>query len=174
MSGENLVDINPAGLAAEAGAVEIPEQPGAQHDEPAAADGTGSAPAAGELTMEQLQAHLPAWKPGTDLIANTFADVIAPNWRLSALERDQVSSSLALALAAWFPDDVIPLKYLVLLNVGASVWNLAASRRDPRTGKFIPMRIAPPEDGAKTAGDSAGAGNSGGATTSGHAAPTST
>ena len=172
VSGENLVDIEPNNLAAEVAAVEIPEQAGAP-PAPAAAPGESIATAAAELTMEQLQANVPAWKPGTDLIANTLADVVAPNWRITREEREQVSGAFALALSAWFPDDVIPIKYLVLMNVGASLWNLAASRRDPNTGKFIPLRLAPAADAAKTAeppaAPAAGAANastSSGATTS--------
>lgn len=169
MTAENIVEVNPEGLAAEAGAVEIPTEPGAP---PAPAGAQQVAPS--EMTMEQLQAHVPAWKPGTDLIANTFADLIAPNWRLTALERDQVSGSLALALSTWFPDDVIPVKYLVLLNVGASFWNLAASRRDPQTGKILPMRLAPPPDSAKTADAPAPASGETVTTSANSAAATST
>lgn len=177
VSGDNLVDIEPQNLAAEAASVEIPAEPaGAPAPATPGAEAAPVAAAAAELTMEQLQASVPAWKPGTDLIANTLADVIAPNWRITREERDQVSGAFALALAAWFPDDVIPIKYLVLMNVGASLWNLAASRRDPTTGKFIPMRIAPPADAAKTAGEGAApAAASGPVTTStGSAATTST
>ncbi len=172
VSGENMVDIEPQNLAAEAAAVEIPDQPGAPPAPAPGGEGAGAI-AAAELTMEQLQSKVPAWKPGTDLIANTLADVIAPNWRVTREERDQVSGAFALALAAWFPDDVIPIKYLVLMNVGASIWNLAATRRDPNTGKFIPLRLAPPPDSAKTATPAAPAPSGPASTSTGSGATTS-
>ncbi len=167
LSGDNLVEIDAAALAAENEGIEIPQQAGAPPEgAPPAPGASSAATGAPELTLEQLQAHVPAWKGGTDLIVNTLADVVAPNWRATRDEREQVSGAFALALAAWFPDDAIPIKYLVLMNAGAAIWNLAASRRDPNTGKFIPLRIAPAADAAKTGGEAPAPASSGPATTS--------
>ena len=137
---ENVVDINPENLDAEAAAVELPPDPA-----PIEGQGGEGAPAApaGEPTYADIQVSADGWRPGADFMVNTFADVLAPNWALTIDERGRLSGSIALALAAWFPDARIPIKYLVLLQVAGAGWSIVNERRDPGTGKLLPLRLGP-------------------------------
>ena len=75
-------------------------------------------------------------------MVNGQADAIAPNWGITEPERQQLAEAMALALAAWFPDEQIPVKYVVLLQLAGAGWSIANARRDPTTGKLKPLRLA--------------------------------
>lgn len=146
----NDVDINPQALGAELASIEIPQEPGDQVPQ----DGVPLAPAetvpAGEPTLEQLRAAIPQWKMGADFMVNALSDAIAPNWGITAAEREKLSESICLALEAWFPGQYIPVRFQVLLGVGVATWGIITVRRQAHGGKLPPLRLAPP-GGAKTA-----------------------
>lgn len=145
----NEVEINPEALGAELSSIEIPLEPGEQVPQ----DGVPIAPAdqapAGELTLQQLEAAIPQWKLGADFMVNALSDAIAPNWGITAPEREQLSRSICLALEAWFPGQYIPVKFQVLLGVGGAIWGIVTVRRQANGGKLPPLRLPPP-GGAKT------------------------
>ena len=153
MTGENTVDVDEHELAAQLEAVEIPEQPGAAIEQTAApgAAGTPAAPA-GEPTWEQLQAAIPMWKMGSDIVTNLLCDVGAPNWNITAAERAKVSDSISMALEAWFPGQYVPVRYQALFGVGIAVWAIVTARREGNGGKLPPPRLPAP---GKTAGKEA-------------------
>jgi hypothetical protein len=141
--GLNAVEVDQAALAAEADRILA----GAPADLAPAID--PAAPAlAGELapaepTLEQIQAAAAGYEGGAFLIVSKAADIVVPAWRISADERKALSSSIALALAAWFPDHQLPPKYVALLGVAGSLYAIVDARRDPETGKLLPRHEQP-------------------------------
>ena len=150
----NQVDINTQALELERASIEIPLEPGDQVPQDGVPLAPAETPPAGEPTLEQLRAAIPQWKIGADFMVNALSDAIAPNWAITAAERERLSESICLALEAWFPGQYIPVKFQVLLGVGMGVWGIITVRREANGGKLPPLRLAPPK-GAKT-GDQQG------------------
>lgn len=147
-SAQNTVEIDPQALAAEVASIELPPEDAPA--QPAAGEGGEvTAQAGGEITLEQIQAHAVHWKGGADFLVNFLCDGLAPNWGVPQEQREEFAQSGSLALAAWFPDDVIPLKYLLLLNVGTAGWKIVTAQREKHGGKLPPLRVQKP---AKTSG----------------------
>ncbi len=142
MTGENLVDIETAALEAEAAAIELPGQPPADQAAPSAAPVDQGA--ALEPTLEDLQRGAQNFIAGAEFLVNALSDGIAPNWAVTIDERRQLAGSVAMALAAWFPDERIPVKWLVLLQVAGSAWAIVTARRDPGSGKIMALRLPKP------------------------------
>lgn len=163
----NEVDIDPQALGAELATIEIPAEPGApevpQDGVPLA---PGEAEPAGELTLEQIQAKAAHWKGGADFLVNFLCDTIAPAWGVSQQRREKLAQDGSLALAAWFPDDAIPLKWLLLLNVGTGFWQIVTEQRERNGGKLPPLRLPPPGAAKTGEGASSPAGAGGAVATS--------
>jgi len=66
------------------------------------------------------------------------SSVLCPAWNITADEKGSLSSACAEALALWFPDQVIPPKYMALLVVAGVTLEIIDKRRDPKTGELMP------------------------------------
>lgn len=111
-------------------AVPSPEATGAI----AGADPRGSGP-----TEEEVLA-------GYTLICGELVDVganaLVPAWRITPVESGKMAGAVARALMLWFPDMIIPPKYLALLTIAGVAFEIAQARRDPKTGGYLPTKIA--------------------------------
>lgn len=165
MTGENVVDIDPQALEAEALSVEAALVDGVPQDGTPipAPEPTPAEAAAQELAT--VQAAAAGWRPGAEFMVNALSDAIAPNWGITAEERRDVVDGIAMGLAAWFPDEVIPLKFVVLLQGAGAVWKIITARRDANGGKLPPLRLAHSGEGAATNSSPAPAPRAGGAVT---------
>lgn len=133
------VPINEAELIAEAAAIA-----GAAPD-PVAIGETQSAPDAAPEVAAPAPAFDPAQRaaevqPAVTFAVHQLADFVAPNWKVTKDECAQVGEALSQVLAYWMPETNIEPKYLALMNLGVSLWGVAASRRDPETGAFKALR----------------------------------
>jgi hypothetical protein len=146
--GMNTVEVDEPALAADVERIllDVPADP------PAIAPELAGDEAPREPTLEEIQAAAAGYEFGSFLIVSKAADVLVPAWGVTSDERKALSSSLSLALAAWFPDQQLPPKYMALLAVAGSMYAIVDARRDPDTGKLKPRRHA-----AETNNDSAGA-----------------
>lgn len=147
----NAVDVNTAELDAEADRI-LANAP-ADLAQPPALDPAASPAIAGEAiarepTLEEIQAAAVGYEGGAFLIISKASDVLLPAWEITPDERKQLSSSVAFALAAWFPDHQLPPKYVALLAVAGSLYSIVESRRDPDTGKLKPRRNEKPATAA--------------------------
>lgn len=144
-TGANELEIDPEALAREADAIaaEVPgPAPGSVPTGDQAA-GTGAGPVrTGEPTMAELEAIAAANGAGLALLVDRLGAIVAPNWSITPDESQELAHASAIALAAWFPDGVIPIKYMVLLNLGGVAWTIAQKRRNP-DGTLPPMKIRP-------------------------------
>lgn len=84
--------------------------------------------------------------------------LFVPAWRVSIEEQTTVSDAMVQALLLWFPDGLIPAKYLALLVLASAVGTVALSRIDPKTGE-LPPRHAPVEKSIPVAPAGAATGN---------------
>jgi len=82
--------------------------------------------------------------------------LLAPAWHVTQVEQTSVSDAIVQALMIWFPDGIIPAKYLALLVLVSAVGTIALSRIDPVTGE-LPPRHAPPKKPAVPAAPAAAA-----------------
>lgn len=150
--GLNAVDVNTAELDAEASRI-LGEAP-ADLAQPLAIDPASSPAIAGddqvarEPTLEEIQAAAAGYEGGAFLIISKASDIVVPAWEITPEERKQLSSSVALVLAAWFPDHQLPPKYVALLAVAGSLYSIVESRRDPETGKLKARRNEKPATAA--------------------------
>lgn len=141
MSGENVLEIDPATLAAEAAAVDLPPEtptPGTPGEQP----GPGAELEAGELTLDQAEALAASYEAAAVVLYSQAARIIAPNWNITPAETRELGHATAVALALWFPDQQLPPKYAALLALAGTAYALAESRRDPETGRLPPMKVA--------------------------------
>lgn len=132
----NEVEVDPAALASEAAAVELPPEspaPGAAQEAPA------SDPAAvGLRSIEQAQRE---YEPVVGMVLGTVAATQFPAWRITDDERKQLTAAASAALAHWWPDGNIPPKYLSLVMVVYVGYTIVEARRDPATGELAPRRV---------------------------------
>ncbi len=142
----NTIEIDERQLSSELERIETPEsaEPPGPIDPAAPGAAPGAVVPAGEPTLEQLQAAVPQWRMGSDIVTNLLCDTIAPNWSVTAEERRGISDSMSMALEAWFPGQYIPVRFQVLFGVGSAVWMVITARRQANGGKLPPMRLAPP------------------------------
>ena len=146
MTGENVVEVDQAQLAAEAAAVDVPDVPAPAGDPGAADLGGGQADA---LTIDQAAAMAASYEAGAFILLSQASKIVAPNWRVTDAENRDLAKVTATALALWFPDQQLPPKYAALLALAGCVYGIAESRRDPATGRIRPLRELPPEDDAR-------------------------
>lgn len=66
------------------------------------------------------------------------ADALAPAWDLTREEKGSFADACARALLLWFPDQIIPPKYMALLVVAGVGLEIVGKRRDPKTGALKP------------------------------------
>lgn len=96
-----------------------------------------SAPIAGP-TEEEVFA-------GYDMICTELIDsgctALLPAWQVSPPEVSKLSAVCAKALMLWFPDMIIPPKYLALLTIAGVGFEIAQARKDPATGRYRPGRL---------------------------------
>ena len=71
--------------------------------------------------------------------------MFAPNWAVQPEEASEFSDAMAEALLLWFPDQIIPPKYLAAFNVAWVGLKIIATRRDPETGALKPLHAKPTE-----------------------------
>lgn len=148
----NTVEIDPAALAAEAAAAVPPV--GA---EPSGSDATfaeGSVAPAGGATEEEI---LAGYVLVCDVVVGQGCDALVPNWNVTPAERGKLSGAIAKALLLWFPDQIIPPKYMALLAIAGVTFEIVNARRDPVTGKLKPARVLPAQT-AKPAATAAAVG----------------
>jgi hypothetical protein len=104
--------------------------------------------------MAELQALAGQSAAGLVFLVDRAAAITVPNWGITPAESKELGEAAAVAMAAWFPDGVIPIKYVVLLNLAGSAYAIAEKRRDPATGGYLPRKVAPPAE-ARTDGAAA-------------------
>lgn len=133
--GSNRVEIDPAGLEAEAAAALA----GASSSD-VSGDTTSAAEASGDSTPGPQQLL-----EGYRIIALALVDrggaVIAPAWQIVPPRKAHLADAIAQAALLWFGDMPIPPKYLALLVVADAVMQIADDNRDPQTGALKPLRV---------------------------------
>lgn len=130
------VSIDPAALAAEADAIVGEHAPEVT---PVSAPGVDASPAV-PTDAEVLQGY----QLITDALVDRGADAIAPAWQITSEEKAAFSGACAKALLLWFPDQIIPPKYMALLVVAGVGFEIVGKRRDPKTGELKPRHYAKP------------------------------
>jgi hypothetical protein len=149
VSGENVVDIEPAVLEQEADAIgatlgAIEPAQAAQDD--AGQGGADAGPGGAQaLDVDQAAAMAASYEAGAFILLRQASRIVAPNWNVTDAENRELAKATATALALWFPDQQLPPKYAALLALAGCVYGIAESRRDPQTGRIRPLR-APPAD----------------------------
>lgn len=109
----------------------------------------GAPPPAGELVdgnaQEQRQPTPEEILKGYVLIATPVVEGIAraaaPNWKLEPAKKTRLAEAIAQAAVLWFPDQVLPPKWAVLLVVADAVMEIAADNYDAELGDYRPLKI---------------------------------
>jgi hypothetical protein len=78
------------------------------------------------------------------------ANAIVPAWKVNRIESGKLAGAMARALVLWFPDMIIPPKYLALLTVAGVCFEIAQARRDPSTGRFLPAHLPQKSNAGET------------------------
>ena len=133
----NTVEINPLELQAEAARIAAeapPEIPPAPAEPPP--------PAASPEQIQLVQDAEKGYKILALGVVSQGAALIVPNWQVTGDEKTALADSIVQALMLWFPDGLIPPKYMALLVVAACVSTIVMSRMDAETGA-LPPRYAP-------------------------------
>lgn len=147
---KNEVDIDEAALAAEAAAIEVPAASAAPTAQgaPASAEAALPSTAAAEPTADQIEARAKEGAPALRYILDPVVDTVAPNWQVTDVEKGKLAHAAAVALVAWFPQD-LPPKYAALLGLAFTVATIADAHRDEH-GQVKPLRARqespPPAD----------------------------
>lgn len=118
-------------LAAEADAI------AEQFREPA--PGAVLDPAAQQLAAETVEQ---AYNILGTAVVSQGAAVFIPNWHITPAETKDMSDAIVQALMLWFPDGLIPPKYMAILAIAGVGARIAMARRDELTGE-LPPRYAP-------------------------------
>ena len=99
---------------------------------------TGPSPAPSQPRPEEIEA-------GYTMICGEVIDLAAgalvPAWRITPAESGKLSGACARALMLWFPDMIIPPKYLALVVIAGVGFEIAQARKDPATGRYLPARL---------------------------------
>ncbi len=108
--------------------------------------------AANPPTLDPLAPELPPvpdlaqQRAGYRMLAFALADrassVLLPAWEIQPEENGTFADACAEALVLWFPDQLIPPKYMALLVLAGVSLEIVEKRRDPVTGKLRPTRHA--------------------------------
>jgi hypothetical protein len=70
-------------------------------------------------------------------IVGQGAELFVPNWHVTTTEKTDLADALVQALMLWFPDGLIPPKYMALLVVFGIGAKIAFARRDD-SGALLP------------------------------------
>jgi hypothetical protein len=142
----NTVDVDPAALSAAADRI-LAEAPEGLAEAPAESPAIAGEPATVQLTLAEVQVIAASYEAGAYMLVAKASDVLVPGWRITIAERTELASSIALALAAWFPTHELPPKVVACIAVAASLIAIADVRRDPTTGKLpgrsLPLNVSP-------------------------------
>jgi hypothetical protein len=89
-----------------------------------------------------------------DQLVDAGCNALVPAWKVSPREVSKLGTACAKALLLWFPDQIIPPKYMALLAIVGVGFEIAQARRDPRTGRYLPGQLpdqAPEQTGPAAA-----------------------
>jgi hypothetical protein len=85
---------------------------------------------------------------GYEMVCTELLDqgctAIVPAWQVTPHEVGRLSTACSKALLLWFPDMIIPPKYMALLVIAGVGFEIAKARRDPDTGRYRPARLPEP------------------------------
>jgi hypothetical protein len=76
----------------------------------------------------------------SEVISQGFG-ALAPAWRVQPPEVSKLSLACSRALMLWFPDMLIPPKYMALLVVAGVGFEIVQARRNPETGQLAPRHF---------------------------------
>lgn len=115
-------------------------------------DLSGTAPAG--LPVGPAQPSPEEVLAGYTLIAGELVDgaalAVFPNWQVTPAESGKFAGAMARAFLLWFPDQIIPPKYLALVTLAGVGFEIVQARRDPETGKLRPARLPKKDAGGDT------------------------
>ena len=102
---------------------------------------------------------------GYEMVCTQLLDsgctAIVPAWHVSPVEVSKLSTACSKALMLWFPDMIIPPKYMALLVIIGVGFEIAQARKDPATGRYrpgqLPQRAPETIDGTAATTNSAAA-----------------
>lgn len=80
------------------------------------------------------------------ILCSQLSDILVPAWKVTDAEKQRLALAIGKALQLWFPDQVIPPKYIALLGVAGAAWSIASTRRDKETGAFMPRKLQPKDE----------------------------
>lgn len=139
-------------LAREADAIPIPAADNLSPDRPGepAAPVTTDAPIGGDPSPEQVATATANHRPVVGIAINTIADTLLPNWKITSEERGQLTEAISVALAHWIPEAGIPPKYMALVAVAFTGYQIANARRNA-DGTWTPRKIVTEQRQASSA-----------------------
>ena len=135
--GENVVEVDPAALAAEVDALGIEPAPA-----PVASEVAQPGAPAGDLSDADAARIAQGYEAGAVIVVMGAARMFAPAWNVTQAECTEFGRALALAAAHWWPDGSLPPKWAALLNVAAIGVGIVAARQD-ESGALRPLRHRP-------------------------------
>jgi len=146
-------------LDQEAEAIPLPGDVAAPAGDAPAGEG-GEVVRPGDIPEAQAQQIAAMYRPSIGIVVNGVADGVLPNWKLTEAERGQLTDSMALACAYWFPDGYIPPKWVALFGALYTGYSIVNARRHD-DGSWVPRAVVKVKrDAAATAspgkGDGAG------------------
>lgn len=82
---------------------------------------------------------------GYEMVCTELIDqgctAVVPAWKVTPHEVGRLSTACSKALMLWFPDMIIPPKYMAILVIAGVGFDIAKARRDPSTGRYPPARV---------------------------------
>jgi hypothetical protein len=82
---------------------------------------------------------------GYEMVCTELIDqgctAVVPAWQVTPHEVGRLSTACSKALLLWFPDMIIPPKYMALLVIAGVGFEIANARRDPNPGRLRPARL---------------------------------
>lgn len=105
---------------------------------PADPTAPGSSPAAPAQPSEQDV--LAGYAMIGETIINSATGALLPAWSIAPDKKHRLAGALAQAALLWFPDGLIPPKYLALLTIAGITVEIINDNRDPKTGALRPAR----------------------------------
>ena len=76
-------------------------------------------------------------------LLDSTCEAVIPAWRVTPEEKGRMGAALSRALVLWFPYE-IPEKWVALVVIAGVGLEIAAKRKDPQTGKYLPRHFAKP------------------------------
>lgn len=74
-------------------------------------------------------------------VVSAGASALVPAWEVTEPEVDRLAGAMGQALLLWFPDMIIPPKYMALLAVAGVSFEIISARRDEKTGGIRSGRV---------------------------------